>query len=152
MTATQTTPTPSPVINFATATGGKKPRLYDRIAAHPDAVLIENCIKYVAEISSAREPIFVVDPTGDNDFAGAFTTKARNRADRALTLITAGEPQTMDGLRAKAAIMDPMLAVCDGLLEAIDHDFLASLARDVIRLHRASQVTGQSAANAAVSA
>ena len=148
MSTAQTASAATPILNFATVAESKKPRprLYDRVAAHPDVSLIETCVSYASAIGSTSEATFKVDPTGNNDFAAMVATKSRNRADRLLAQITATAPRTMDGLRAKAAVMEVMLADCDlGALEPEHYSFLNSVARNVVELQRASQETGQSA-------
>lgn len=145
MNTAQTAQSEPPVIHFTSATPNRKPRLYDQCTAHPDVVLIETCIRYVAEAASAAR-IFEVDPTADKVFAAAFDTKSVARAGRLLTAITETKPLSIDGLRAKASIIKAVLANKSGTIQEHEQDFLTSLADDIVRLQRTSFESGHDTA------
>jgi hypothetical protein len=100
---------------------------------HPDATLIQACINFAIAMRGASGA-FEVDPTVDCDLAQAADKRLMRQASKEQSLIAATRPSTLDGLRAKAAIVDMALD--------LDRDdmsfFLRSLAADVIRFHRAA--------------
>jgi hypothetical protein len=136
MNAVQQRSTETPVLNFATATARSRRKPLSLRVTHPDAGLIESCIEYAMEMAGTQIA-YEVDPT-DSDFAAFFDTKAQGRGEKALQFITECEARTMDGLRAKAAIVETVLQDWNDNLEKLGHDFLVSLARDVIRHQQAS--------------
>jgi hypothetical protein len=109
---------------------------------HPDADLIEHCIEYAMQITGALTS-YKIDPT-DAEFAAFFDNVAQSRADRALRSALDLPPQTMDGLRAKAAIVRTALDDWSGNLDELRQEFLISLANDVIRFQKASFALKQS--------
>ena len=114
------------------------------ISNHPDAKLICLCIEYGTLIAGAQVA-YNIDPT-DSEFASQADSLTQTRADRAMLEIIDLETKTMDGLRAKAAIVKIAIEdwACD--LEEIRQDFLVSLANDAIRLQRAGAELKRSAA------
>ena len=137
------------VIKFSTKTAGRSPR--NRVGKrpdHPDADLIERCIEYVIQINGALIS-YKIDPT-DAEFAAFFDDVAQSRADRALRSVLDLSPQTMDGLRAKAALIRTALDDWSGNLDELRQEFLISLADDVIRFQKASVALKQSRTEIAV--
>lgn len=141
MSATQTTtPTPSPVIDFASESRKrfdnttKKPEGVRGSGWHPDGALIIKCLELAVDIK-AGEALYMIDPT-DGEFANLADTRHRNRADRALAYITAFRPTTLDGLKAKARLVDLVLVDIHAI-DGIELDFLKSAASDVCRFHDA---------------
>lgn len=125
----------TPVVNFATMTTNcRKPQGIDPEAVeHPDAALIQACVNFAAAMRGASGA-FEVDPTVDCDIAQAVDKRLMRQASKEQALITASRPNTWDGLRAKAAVVDMALD-----LDREDMpSFLRSLAADVIRFHRAT--------------
>src|SRR5664279_913412 len=125
------------VIKFSTKTAGRSPR--NRVGKrpdHPDADLIDNCIEYARQITGALIS-YKIDPT-DAEFAAFFDDVAQSRADRALRSALDLPPKTMDGLRAKAALVRTALDDWSGNLDELRQEFLISLADDVIRFQKAS--------------
>jgi hypothetical protein len=106
---------------------GKRP---DR----PDADLIEHCIEYAMQISAGRVA-YMVDPT-DAKFASYCDDLAQSRADRAMNAILDIEAVTIDGVRAKAALVKLSIEDWDGDLDELRQSFLISLADDMIRIQR----------------
>ena len=131
------------VIKFSTKTAGRSPR--NRVGKrpdHPDADLIENCIEYAMQINGANIS-YKIEPT-DAEFASFTDDVAQSRADRALRLAADCVAKTMDGLRAKAALVRTALDDWSGNLDELRQEFLISLADDVIRFQRASFALEQS--------
>ncbi|MDB5579645.1 MAG: hypothetical protein JWR80_4821 [Bradyrhizobium sp.] len=142
MTAAHTTPTPSPVINFATANSDRKSeRRASKQPDHPDADLIAACIEYATQIH-AGQTAYKIDPT-DAKFASVADTAAQRRADRAMVQILDLPPRTMDGMRAKAAIVEMALEDWTSDLDDLRQNFIITLANDVIRFQRASRGLNQ---------
>ncbi|NGX99831.1 MAG: hypothetical protein G4V63_33025, partial [Candidatus Afipia apatlaquensis] len=71
---------------------------------HPDHALISHAIEYVAHMKGA-DAGYNVDPT-DSDIAAPFDTKHRAVARLAFSRLTKLKANTIDGLRAKAAVME----------------------------------------------
>lgn len=127
--------TGAPVINFATKAAGRSPRRrVGRRPDHPDADLIEHCMEYAVQISAGKIA-YDVDPT-DAKFASFSEDLAQSRADRAMRSILELEPTTVDGVRAKAALVKIAIEDWSGDLDELRQQFLISLADDVIRLQR----------------
>ena len=131
------------VIKFSTkSTGaGRRSRVGKR-PDHPDADLIDNCIEYARQITGALIS-YKIDPT-DAEFAAFFDDVAQSRADRALRSVLDLPPQTMDGLRAKAALVRTAVDDWAGDLDELRQEFVKSLADDVIRFQRAARRRSQS--------
>jgi hypothetical protein len=136
MNAEQVISSAAQVINFAETK--KKPRSVRKAkqSDHPDAELIECCMEYAAQIKIA-EVGYLIDPT-DSEFAEFADNLAQSRARRAMTQLLDLAPTTMDGLRAKAAIVAICIEDWNGAIEGIPREFVVSLAEDVIRFQRAS--------------
>lgn len=127
----------SPIIDFATKTAKpKSPRRVSRRPDHPDAGLIEHCIEYASQ-TKAAEVCYLIDPT-DSEFAAFADDLSRSRANRAMRQALELAPVTMDGLRAKAAVVVHCIDEWGGELTDMHRQFLASLAEDVIRFQRVS--------------
>jgi hypothetical protein len=143
MSATaQTITTETPVINFAERTAPRLPRKsVGKRPDHPDADLIEHCIEYAMQIAAGRAA-FPIDPT-DAKFAAYFDNLTQSRANRALCAALDMEPQTLDGLRAKASLVEVALGDWDAfdtiLIDELRKKFLISLANDIIRFHRGAE-------------
>jgi hypothetical protein len=101
---------------------------------HPDADLIEHCIEYAMQISAGRVA-YMVDPT-DAKFASHCDDLAMARGDRAMNAILDIEPVTIDGVKAKAALVKLSIEDWSGDLDELRQCFLISLADDMIRLQR----------------
>ena len=141
--------TKTSVIKFPAKTAGRSPR--NRVGKrpdHPDADLIENCIGCAMHITGALTS-YNIDPTGA-EFAAFFDDLAQSRADRALRSALDLPPQTMDGLRAKAALVRTALDDWSGNLDELRQEFLISLADDAIRFQKASVALKQSRTEIAV--
>ncbi len=118
--------------NFATQPKGRARRR--RQASHVDADLIDLCIEYGMQIAAGRAA-YEIDPT-DSDFAHIADNIAQARAGRAMTAILEREPLTIDGVRAKAAIVKLAIEDWSGDLDDLRQNFIISLADDVVRLQR----------------
>jgi (p)ppGpp synthase/HD superfamily hydrolase len=130
--STQTASTATPVINFATANSDRKSaRRASKQPDHPDADLIAACIEYATQVH-AGQIAYKIDPT-DAKFASVADT----------VQILDLPPRTMDGMRAKAAIVEMALEdwTCD--LDDLRQSFIITLANDVIRFQRASRGLNQ---------
>jgi hypothetical protein len=139
MTATQTIATETPVINFAEKTAGRPQRKrVGKRPDHPDADLIEHCIEYGMQIAAGRAA-FPIDPT-DAKFAAYFDDLTQSRADRALRAALDMKPRTLDGLRAKASLVEVALGDWEAFdtlaIDELRKKFLISLANDIIRFQR----------------
>jgi hypothetical protein len=116
-------------------------------SAHPDAKLISLCIEYGLAVAGAKV-IYQIDPT-DAEFASRADTSARARADRSMEEIIGTATKTMDGLRAKAAIVKLAIDDWEGNLDDLRQRFLISIADDIIRMQRALMSLEQSAVEVA---
>lgn len=103
-------------------------------SAHPDAEIIETCIAF-AVAAGGIAAAFKVDPTGECDFASKRDTVYLRQEERLLAALVEMKPVTMDGLRAKAAIVE---MVIDQRSEG-QEQFFKSLAADVISMQRAQR-------------
>jgi hypothetical protein len=134
--------TGAPVIDFAIkAAPGRSPRR--RVVKRPDHPaddLIMNCIEYGMQIAAGRAA-YEIDPT-DANFASHFDDLSQSRADRALRAALDTQPLTLDGLRAKAALVNIALkdweTFDDVLIDELRKKFLISLADDIIRFQRSA--------------
>jgi hypothetical protein len=90
---------------------------------------------------AAGRAAFPVDPT-DAKFAAYFDDLAQSRANRALVAALDMEPATMDGLRAKASLVEVALSDWEAfdttLIDDLRKKFLMSLANDIIRFQRSA--------------
>src|SRR5882757_9288032 len=115
----------TPIIDFAANAANRAPRRRSsKRPNHPDAYLIDHCIEYAMHISSGKIA-YEVDPT-DATFAWFRDDLAQGRATRALSAILEIEPVTVDGLRAKAALVKITLEDWDGNLDELRQRFLIS--------------------------
>ncbi|QOZ15923.1 hypothetical protein XI02_13755 [Bradyrhizobium sp. CCBAU 21365] len=110
---------------------------------HPDADLIESCIECAMQMAAGKAP-YKIDPT-DSEFAAFCDDICRSRADRALCAVLDMNPSTLDGLRAKAglveAVVDDWTDFPGGIqLDELHTNLLLSLAKDVIRFQRAAMI------------
>jgi hypothetical protein len=126
-------PTPAP-LSSATIREARK--------THPNRTLIENCVDYAVHMQGALAG-FDVDPT-DSEYASATDSIFRARARRHLVSATRIKACTIDGLRAKAALIPIIIASAAGCLEEPEAKFLQSLATDIVRIQRASRHADQS--------
>jgi hypothetical protein len=130
--STQTASTATPVINFATANSDRKSaRRASKQPDHPDADLIAACIEYATQVH-AGQIAYKIDPT-DAKFASVADT----------VQILDLPPRTMDGMRAKAAIVEMALEDWTSDLDDLRQSFIITLANDVIRFQRASRGLNQ---------
>lgn len=143
MTTAQSTP--AEVINFA-AVGTSRParRNVKKRPVHMDADLIEHCIEYGMQINAAQAA-YKVDPT-DSEFASFFDDLCRSRANRAMRAVLELPPKTLDGLRAKAELIQIVCKDWESLhgsveLDELRTEFVHSLASDIVRLQRAAYKT-----------
>lgn len=104
--------------------------------AHPDADLIRACVRFGIAVRGSSGG-FEADPTGDCIFASAKSEALLKRAEKEWRFASNYLPSTMDGLRAKAAIVEMAIDIDQPSLKA----FLRSFADDVVRFHRASANT-----------
>lgn len=132
----------SHVINFAV--NATKPQARRRVGKrpdHPDADLIEHCIEYAMQIAAGKAA-FPIDPT-DATFAAYFDDLTQSRADRALVAALDTEPVTLDGLRAKASLVEIAMSDWDNfdsiMIDRLRKKFLISLAKDVTRFQRSAR-------------
>ncbi|MCW2112498.1 hypothetical protein ABIF21_007114 [Bradyrhizobium elkanii] len=142
-TAAQTAETTT-VIDFAHTGKSRSPRRgVKKRPSHPDADLIENCIECAMQITAGKAP-YKIDPT-DSEFAAFCDDICRSRADRALRAVLDMSPSTLDGLRAKAGLVEVVMEDWTDYPGGVQFDelqttFLLSLAKDVIRFQRAAMV------------
>jgi hypothetical protein len=149
MTATQASSAQAPVINFAGRTDDRKKtrrqgqrRLPAVVSDHPDSILITACIEYAMQIRAAQVT-YEIDPT-DSEFAAFMDPAAQGKARARLAVIMNNKPTTMDGLRAKAALMPIILEDWSGDLDKIEIGFLTSVTDDVVRFQKAACRMNQS--------
>jgi hypothetical protein len=145
MNVTQTSPTGSPVINFANAGATRKPTRRDvAYPPHPDAILIAACIEYASYMAFAAAG-YAIDPT-DADFAAVSDDAARAKADTALRIAQKTCPETLDGLRAKSALVYSIAgknSATGSSLGLPERMFLASLADNIRHFHDISAAKGE---------
>jgi hypothetical protein len=120
------------VVKFPAKTPARMPRTEaTERPNHPDADLIKACMAYASAIAGTKAA-FDVDPTGDSDFAQPLDERALRAAHKNQHLAANCSPSTIDGLRAKAAVVEMILET------ETDADsvkpFLKSLADDIERL------------------
>ncbi|PAY07163.1 hypothetical protein CK489_15290 [Bradyrhizobium sp. UFLA03-84] len=136
--------TQAAVIDFAQIDKPRSTRRsVKRRPAHPDADLIENCIECAMQIAAGKAP-YKIDPT-DSEFAALSDDISRSRADRALRAALDLSPTTLDGLRAKAGLVE---AIMDDLsnfpgdiqLDELQSALVLSLVKDVIHFQRAAMI------------
>jgi hypothetical protein len=109
---------------------------------HPNRSLIEHCVDYAVHMRGALAG-FDADPT-DSEFAAATDDIFRSRARKHLVLATKAKACTIDGLRAKAALIPIIIESGGGRLEEPEAKFLQALANDIVRIQRASRDAKQS--------
>jgi|GEM_PF-2077601 len=131
--------TQAAVIDFAQIGKSRPPRRgVKKRPNHPDADLIEHCIEYGMQIAAGKAS-YKVDPT-DSEFASFCDDICQSRADRALRAVLEMSPSTLDGLRAKAELVEiatnDWAAFDDVAFDELRTKFLLSLAKDVIRFQR----------------
>jgi hypothetical protein len=138
---TQAIATETPVINFAEKTASRPPRKrVGKRPNHPDADLIEYCIEYGMQIAAGKAA-FPIDPTNAT-FAAYFDNLTQSRADRALVSVLDMDPVTLDGLRAKASLVEVAMSDWDAfdsiMIDELRKKFLISLANDINRFQRSA--------------
>ncbi len=97
---------------------------------YKDHKLIFECVRY-AQMVSANEAGFNVDPTGDNEFAGSMGGRYVRSYNKSLNLITRRSATTMEGLLAKSGIVSLVIQAAGGSLDDDDAAFFRSLAADI---------------------
>jgi hypothetical protein len=138
----QVTQSSAAVVDFATVSNIKPRRPAQRIS-HPDAELIENCIAYAVTVTGISAA-FKVDPT-DAKFAEVTLKKADRRAERLMGEILALPAKTVDGARAKTALVDIVLYHFEGCaIDGLHLDFISSIAKDVAIVQQAASALKQS--------
>ncbi len=109
------------------------------VEQHPDFALINACVDFAKHTAAARAA-FSVDPTDNNDFGAYHDGLSTNRALKSLEMVIAMHALTLDGLRAKASLVDVILNDLDGSpMEEYHEATFRSLAEDVKTFQ---QITG----------
>ena len=107
------------------------------IPSHPDAPLLKACVSVAVALRGASGA-YEADTTDDKDFAAAIDGEMIERAAKALAEAGDYRTATLDGLRAKAEVIDMTF---EAMPSDIAHKFLRSLCADIARFHRASPDT-----------
>ena len=124
------------VVKFSPKSAGRAPRYRKRTAGrpdHPDANLIQACLDCAYATGGIKEA-FHADPTGNSDFAQPMDERALRTARKSVNFAANYSPSTIDGLRAKAAIVRMVLEIESDTESAAP--FFKSLADDIRRLCR----------------
>lgn len=134
----------STIIDFAHVGKSRPPRRsVKKRPSHPDADLIENCIECAMQIAAGKAP-YKIDPT-DSEFAAFCDDICRSRANRALRDLLDLSPSTLDGLRAKAGLVEVVMDDWQEYggsvnLDELHSTLILSLAKDVIRFQRTAMI------------
>lgn len=102
--------------------------------SHPDAPLLKACVSVAVALRGASGA-YEADTTDDKDFAAAIDSALLKRAEKALTEAADYLPSTLDGIRAKAEIVNMAI---EAMPSGIVKGFLLSLSADIARFHKAS--------------